>query len=117
MAKGIRRFKMSLWGFNKRDVTSYLSTIFDETERVLEDNERILGRVLSEAEIQAELRAKAIILDAEIKAQAIISQAELESVAIRQENDLIRCHNMELLESAERAILRLKSDIDRLQHD
>ncbi len=117
MKSGSRRFRTSLLGFNRRDVTSYLSTIFDETERILEDNERRIGHILAEAEMQAQLRAQAIIAEAENKAQAILAAAMESSDAVRHENMLIRNHNMELLEGAERAFEQLKGEIYRLQQD
>lgn len=117
MSNGTRRFRIALLGFNKRDVTSYLSTIFDETERVLEGNERKLGKIITDAETQAQLRACAIIQEAENRAKAIIEQAEEYASSIKRENESIKNHNIELIEGAEKALQKLKGDIYRLQND
>lgn len=117
MRNGIRRFRISLWGFNRRDVTEYLSTIFDESERILEDNQRLLGKTLADAQAQAEMRADAIVKEAQARADAIVAAANEYSDTVRRENLLIRSHHREIIENAERAFMQFRGEMQRLEQD
>jgi cell division initiation protein len=113
-----KKFKTSLFGFKKKDVTKYLSSYSVETQNALDEKEDKIEDLSKEVEA---LRAKVkeyednnkyvgnAILAAEKKAHDIISEAEREALDRKKEIE-------EEIKQSNMVLKRLNEEIKQLRH-
>jgi len=114
-----QEFRQGLRGYSVAEVREYLGRVADAQTALIEENERLRGRIRElEAELakakEGEAELKRAVVAAERIAREIKAQAEREAELIKRETETER---QAALQKLVEQMKRIKSDIEQLRNE